>query len=145
VKGRNKRSEKTLHNRQIVGDRRCCPERQMLLCSVCCHTLAQGFWPWCGRAIRHGGGPATDAGLDTVAASVAWARRGSTRQMCPSARHRTRLMLRHIYMVLGLCPSWQQTCGLRASDTSDGGMVASVGRDRRVKVLCLVLVISDNA
>jgi hypothetical protein len=49
VKGQNKRSEKTLHIRQLMGDRRCCPERQMLLCSICRHILARGFGPGVGE------------------------------------------------------------------------------------------------
>jgi hypothetical protein len=34
-----------------MGDRRCCPERQTLLCSVCRHTLARGFGPGVGKAL----------------------------------------------------------------------------------------------
>jgi hypothetical protein len=53
------------------------------------------------------------------------------RRVC---RLRTRCVcwVSRIYMVSRLCPSRQQTCGLRASDVSNGGMAASVGRDRRV-------------
>jgi hypothetical protein len=32
-----------------MGDKRCCPERQTLLCSVCHHTLAWGFGPGVGE------------------------------------------------------------------------------------------------
>jgi hypothetical protein len=38
-----------LHFRQLMGDRRCCPEGQTLLCSVCRHTLALVFGPSVGK------------------------------------------------------------------------------------------------
>jgi hypothetical protein len=33
-----------------MGDRRCCPERQTLLCSVCRHTLVRVFGAWASDA-----------------------------------------------------------------------------------------------
>jgi hypothetical protein len=39
-----------LHFRQIVGDRRYCPERQTLLCSVCRHTPVRVFGAWASDA-----------------------------------------------------------------------------------------------
>jgi hypothetical protein len=33
-----------------MGDRRCCPEHQTLLCSVCRHTLVRVFGAWASDA-----------------------------------------------------------------------------------------------
>jgi hypothetical protein len=110
-----------------MGDRCCCPERQTLLCSVCRHTLVWGFGPGVGessdvvsreRQMR----PGTlfqRLSLERVERGVA----SRVRRVCRVSR---------VYMVSGLRSSRQQTCGLRASDASDGGMATSVGRDRRV-------------
>jgi hypothetical protein len=59
----------------------------------------------------------------TVASRVRRVCRLRTGRVCRVSR---------VYLVSGLRPSRQQTRGLRASDTSDGGMAASVSRDRRV-------------
>jgi hypothetical protein len=135
VKGRNKQSEKTLHNRQIIGKRRCCPERQTLLCSVCRHTL-----------VRVSGARASDAGmwprqtscmallprLSCVAARAISAQQQACVRCVPRSSTRRVYRLGSCFELSGLRPSRQLTCGLRALDASDGGKVASVGRDRRV-------------
>jgi hypothetical protein len=75
----------------------------------------------------------------TVAVSVAWARRGSTRQTRPLARHRTHLSLRHVYMASGPRMTVARRClsvTIDASDAYSASAVNSNGRDtwRTVRV-----------
>jgi hypothetical protein len=127
VKGRNKRSEKTLLFYQLMGDKRCCPECETLLCSICRHTLARGFGPGVGEASNM-------VSRERQMRPRTLFQHLSQERVERGAASRVRRVCRvsHVYMVSGLRPSRQQTRVLRVSDMSDGGLAASVGHGRRV-------------
>jgi hypothetical protein len=121
-----------LHICQLMGDRCCCPERQTRRRCICRQTLV--------RVATHGASDAvsrerrTRSGTLFQRLSLERVEHGAVSRVRRVCRLRTRRVYRVscIYLVSGLRPSRQQTRGLRALDASNGGMAASVSRDRHV-------------